>query len=321
MRAAQLKVPKQWELLEVEEPGAPGPRQMLVRLERTAICGTDKAPFMGLMPSYPLAVGTPGHEGCGVVEECPSGKFREGDRVLLWGFDRGLYQECALAPDEGPVLLPKDVEPEVVLMSQLLGTVIHCFYKLGNVINQKVVVIGQGPVGQLFNACLRNLGARRIIAVDPLACRLAVGLKMGATHTIDSSAVDVKEAVAELTGGTMADTAVEAVGIAATFDLAAQLLRRGGYLVYFGVPNKEKLSGVMELEFGKMFTNETHIITSVGPNPQKDYTIARDWIVQGRLDVRPMLTHVLPFEQIQEGFDMFLNRPAESGAIKVVLKF
>ena len=157
--------------------------------------------------------------------------------------------------------------------------------------------------------------------MDPLACRLEAGLKMGATHTIDSSAADVQEAVAELTGGAMADTAVEAVGIAATFDLAAQLLRRGGDLVYFGVPNKEKLDGVMELEFGKMFGNETRIITSVGPNPQRDYTIARDWIVQGRLDVRPMLTHVLHFEQIQEGFDMFFRDPAGSGAIKVVLKF
>lgn len=321
MRAAQLTGPQQWELLEVEEPGAPGPGQMRVRLERTAICGTDKPPFMGQGSSYPLAVGAPGHEGCGVVEACPSGKFREGDRVLLWGFDRSLYQECCLAPDEGPVLLPGDLSPDIVLMSQLLGTVIHCFYKLGNVINQDAVVMGQGPVGQLFNACLRNLGARRIIGVDPLACRLEVGLKMGATHTIDSSAVDVREAVAELTDGAMADTVVEAVGMTASFNQAAHLLRRGGDLVYFGVPNKENGAGVMELEFGRMFGNETRIITSVGPNPQRDYTIARDWIVQGRVDVRPIITHVLPFEQIQEGFDLFFNRPAESGAIKVVLKF
>ncbi|MFH1569700.1 MAG: zinc-binding dehydrogenase, partial [Gemmatimonadota bacterium] len=268
MRAARLKAPGRWELLEVDGPGAPGPGQMRVRLERTAICGTDKSHYRGLMPSYPIAVGAPGHEGMGVVEACPSGKFREGDRVLLWGFDRGLYQECCLAPDVGPVPLPRDVEPEVALMSQLLGTVIHCFYKLGNVINQDVVVLGQGPVGQLFNACLRNLGARRIIAVDPLAYRLEVGRQMGATHAVDSSAADVKAAVAEITGGAMADAAVEAVGMTASFNLAGELLRRGGDLIYFGVPNKENLGGVMELQFGRMFGNETRIVTSVGPNPQ-----------------------------------------------------
>ncbi|MFH1566627.1 MAG: alcohol dehydrogenase, partial [Gemmatimonadota bacterium] len=100
-----------------------------------------------------------------------------------------------------------------------------------------------------------------------------------------------------------------------------ELLRRGGDLIYFGVPNKENLGGVMELQFGRMFGNETRIVTSVGPNPQRDYTIARDWIAQGRVDVRPMLTHVLPFEQIQEGFEVFFDRPAESRAIKVVLRF
>lgn len=321
MRAARLKAPKQWELLEVDEPAMPGPGQMRIRLERTAICGTDKPAFMGVGGSYPLAVGTPGHEACGRVEACPSGKFSEGDRVLMWGSDRPLYQECVLAVDEGPVLLPGDADPDVVLMSQLLGTVIHCFFKLGNVINQDVVVLGQGPVGQLFCACLSNLGARRIIAVDSIVRRLEVSLQMGATHTVDSSAVDVEEAVAGLTDGILADKVVEAVGLTPSFNLAARLLKHGGDLVYFGVPNKEKPDGVMELEFGKMFGNETRIITSVGPKPSRDYTIARDWIVQGRLDVRPILTHVLPFEQIQEGFDMFFLKPAESGAIKVVLKF
>jgi len=321
VRAAQLTAPKQWVLVEVDEPGDPAPGQTRVRLERTALCGTDKPAFMGVGGTYPLGVGTPGHEACGRVEACPSGRFQEGDRVLLWGPDRPLYQECVLAPDEGQVPLPGDADPNVVLMSQLLGTVIHCFYKLGNVINQDVVVLGQGPVGQLFCACLRNLGARRIIAVDSVPSRLQVSLKMGATHTVDSNAADVLQAVTDLTDGNLADIAVEAVGLTPSFNLATHLIKRRGDLVYFGVPNKETSDGVMALEFGRAFNNETRIITSVGPNPQRDYTIARDWIVQGRVDVRPMLTHVLPFEQIQRGFDMFFLDPAGSGAIKVVLEF
>jgi threonine dehydrogenase-like Zn-dependent dehydrogenase len=144
---------------------------------------------------------------------------------------------------------------------------------------------------------------------------------MGATDTIDLSTTDAAQAVAEITEGRMADTVVEAVGLARTFNMAFPLLRRGGDLVYFGVPNKEKDGGVMELEFQRLFSNEVRVTTSVGPNPLRDYTIARDWIAQGRLDVRPMLTHVLPFEQIQEGFEMFFDRPAEAKALKVVLKF
>ena len=216
MKAAQLIAPRQWQMIEVEKPRATNGK-MLVRMERVAICGTDKPSFCGLYPSYPLEPGDTGHEGLGIVESCPSGSFQEGERVILWGFDRGLFQEYVLAPDvlapeHGCIMLPGDFDLEVGLMSQLLGTVIHSFFKLGNVINQKVVVLGQGSVGQLFNATLRNLGAKYIIGVDPLIHKLEVASKMGATHTINPDERDVEEAVKEITGGEMADMVVEAIG-------------------------------------------------------------------------------------------------------------
>ena len=320
MRAAQLVQPRTWKLIEVDKPEVSN-GNMLVRLERVAICGTDRPSFWGGYPSYPLEPGDTGHEGMGIVEACPSGRYAEGERVLLSHFDRGLFQEYVLARDEGVVRLPAEGRLEVILMSQLLGTVIHCFYKLGNLINKDIVVIGQGPVGQLFNACLRNLGARRIVAVDPNRHRLAVARKMGATHVIDPAAEDVRAAVTELTGAEMADCAVEAVGAAETLNLAAGLLKRGGTLVSFGVPDKDNHVGIIPLEFRSWFVNETRLIASVGPNPQMDYTVALQWITEGRLDVSPILTHVLPFEQIQQGFETAFLRPEEEEAVKVVLKF
>ena len=321
MRAAQLIAPRQWNLLETDKP-APGPRQMLVRMERVAICGSDQPPFSGVHDSYPLPIGRSGHEGLGIVEDCPSGHFPVGQRVLLWGFDRGLFQEYVLVNDlKGCLPLPAGGDPSVLLMSQLLGTVIHVFYKLGNVINQDVVVMGQGPVGQLFNATLRNLGARRIIAVDPLAKRLAVSKAMGATHTVDPTATDLEAAIVDITQGELADILVEAVGHNDTFNLCPPLIRRNGTLIYFGVPNKENQEGLMNLRFLDMFRKELRIVTTVGPNPHMDYTIAFDWIAQGRLDVRPILTHLLPFEKIQQGFEMAFERPGEAGSLKIVLDF
>ena len=320
MRAARLVAPRQWELAEVERPEANG-EMMLVRLERVGICGTDKPAFCGVGTSYPMAMGQTGHEGLGIVEACPTSAFDVGDRALLWGFDRGLFQEYVLADPAACVKLPKDVDPEVALMSQLLGTVIHCFYKLGNVINRNALVMGQGPVGQLFNATLRNFGARTIIGVDPLPHRLDVSHGMGATHTIDPETCDLAEAVAEITGGEMVDLAVEAVGRESTFNLCGDLLRQDGTLVYFGVPNKENAEGRMTLSFMNMFKKELQIVTSVGPNPSLDYTLALDWITQGRLDVRPILTHLMPFEKIQEAFELAFEHPETDGAVKVVLAF
>ena len=315
-----MVAPKRWEIAEVERP-EPTRDMMLVRLERAGICGTDKPAFYGIGASYPMGLGQTGHEGLGIVEACASDAYRAGDRVLLWGFDRGLFQEYVLADPAGCVKLPMDLEPEVALMSQLLGTVIHCFYKLGNVINRNALVMGQGAVGQLFNATLRNLGARYIIGVDPLPHRLAVSPEMGATHTINPETCDLSEAISEITGGEMVDLAVEAVGRESTFNLCGDLLRQNGTLVYFGVPNKENAEGRMTLAFMEMFRKELQIVTSVGPNPDLDYTAALDWINQGRLDVRPMLTHLLPFEKIQDAFDLAFEHPEREGAVKVVLAF
>jgi len=320
VRAAQLVAPRQWELIEVEKP-EPRPGTMLVRMEKTGICGSDKTPFLGMHEDYPLPPGSTGHEGVGTVEECPSGKLNPGDRVILSHFHSGLFQDYVLADDEGCVPLPAGFDADVGLMSQLLGTVIHCFFKLGNVINQEAVVLGQGPVGQLFVAVLNNLGVHQVIGVDPLPHRLEMARRMGAAHVINPAEQEVEEAVRELTGGRMADLAVEAIGEQETFDTCTSILRRQGTMIYFGVPDKFNVEGVMQVRFRDLFVKEIKLVTSLGPNPEQDYAAALSWITSGRLDPRPLITHSLPFEQIQEGFEIAYDRPAETGSVKVVLQF
>ena len=242
--------------------------------------------------------------------------------MLLWGFDRGLFQEYVLAKDDGGCIrLPGDLPEEKVLMSQLLGTVIHSFYKLGNIIDRDVVVIGQGPVGLLFNAVLRNLGARRIMAIDPLPYRLEVGRQMGATHAICSASQDPVAAVAEITGGAMAGLAVEAVGVAETLGLVPNLCRRNAEVICFGVPDKDHIEGLMTVKVLDLLRQELRLIFSIGPNPDRDYRPALDWIVQGRIDVAPIVSHVLPFAEIQQAFAMAFDDPEPHQALKVVLKF
>jgi threonine dehydrogenase-like Zn-dependent dehydrogenase len=319
LKSARLIAPRRWELLDEPIP-QPTPGTMLVHLQRTAICGTDKPAWIGLGGTYPMEPGRSGHEGLGTVVACPSGQYAEGERVLLYGFDRGLFQEYTLAHDDGGCIrLPAEGDVDVLLMSQLFGTVLHAFYKLGNIIGQDVVVIGQGSVGQMFNAALRNLGARHIIGVDPLAHRRALSPKMGATHTLEPGD-QLREQVLAITGE-LPHMVVEAVGLQATFHTAAELVRRSGTILYFGVPNKEEGRGVMSLDFLRMFGNETRIVTTVGPNPHADYAAALQWITEGRIDVRPMISHVLPHEQIQQAFEMVFEEPAAHESLKVVLSF
>jgi threonine dehydrogenase-like Zn-dependent dehydrogenase len=324
VKAARLVQPREWEIIEVKQK-APGPDQMLVRLEQVAICGSDMPDYLGIPPHYPLEPGGSGHEGIGTVMACPAGTYEEGERVLLWGFDRdnGLFQEEVLTKNEGLLRMPRDEQTEKVLMSQLLGTVIRCFRKLGNIINQNVVVLGQGPAGQLFNATARNLGAKRVIGADLEDFRLEVGARMGATHGINASQTDLAEEVRRITEGAMADVVIEAVGGEDTYGLCLDLTHRHSYVICFGVPDKENHEGAIRLPLMEMQRKELRLVTSVnyGDNPYEDYAVALDWIMQGRIDVGPMVTHVLPFEQIQRGFELAVDRPVADRPVKVVLQF
>jgi threonine dehydrogenase-like Zn-dependent dehydrogenase len=118
-----------------------------------------------------------------------------------------------------------------------------------------------------------------------------------------------------LTEGVGADLVVEAVGEPETLIQGIDLLRRGGTLLAFGVPHKERY----DLPFSKLFLKEGQIVTSVGPNVAVDFPIAVDMIAQGRLDVTPLVTHRFPFRKAQEAFDTFAER--REGAIKVLLEF
>ena len=324
MKAATLRAPRQWEFVDVDTPD-PRAGQMRVRLQQVALCGSDLPDFLGIAPNYPVAPGGSGHEGIGIVEACPSGSYAEGDLVLLWGFDRdnGLFQEAVLTHDAGLLRLPSDETPEKILMSQLLGTVIRPFRKISQIINQHVVVLGQGPTGQLFDATLRNLGARSIVAVDPLDFRLEVSRQSGATHTLNPTRDSIVDAVRDITAGAMADIVVEAVGDADTYRLAADLTRRNGTVVGFGVPDKAGHEGEIQLPLLHMQRREIRLIMTVnaGDNPYDDYATALDWICQGRIEVEHLITHMLPFDQIQPAFDLFADRPVAERPVKVVLQY
>ncbi len=324
MKGARIKAPFEWEVQEIEKPQV-GNGQMLVKMEQVAICGSDFPDYCGVCPEYPLLIGGSGHEGIGIVEACPAGKYKQGERVLLWGFarERGLFQEYVLTQDEGLLRLPMDHPREKVLMSQLLGTVLRCFRKLGNILDHRVVVLGQGPAGLLFTGVLRNLGAKQIIAVDPLEYRLEVSKQMGATQTINPEKESVVESVTDLTNGEMADIVIEVVGGEDTYGRCLDLTRRFSTIVCFGVPDKENHDGVIKLPMMEMQRRELKLVLSVnyGDNPYDDYALALDWIMQNRLDVGPLVSHILPFEQIQRGFELAVDKPIADETLKVILQF
>jgi threonine dehydrogenase-like Zn-dependent dehydrogenase len=321
VNAGQIVAPGRVEIVSMLAP-EPEEGQFRVRPTIGCLCGSDLPYFfadrdnpMLRGQAAPLDPGLSLHELIGVVDASRCAEYREGDRVLALPYWHYGLAEAFLSEPARAVRLPEDAQGEHLVLSQPLGTIFHAVNKFGRLVNQNVVVMGQGPIGLLFTALLTRLGVRRLIALELLPERREVARQMGATHVIDPAATDAAEAVAALTEGLGADLVVEAIGEPETLAVCIGLLRRGGTILAFGVPHQQRY----DLPFGELFFKEGQIVTSVGPNVPVDFPIAVDMIAQGRLDVMPLITHRFPFHRAQEAFDTFAHR--RDGAIKVLLEF
>jgi threonine dehydrogenase-like Zn-dependent dehydrogenase len=252
----------------------------------------------------------------GTVAATDGTRFKKGDRVLCVPYNqRGFFERYAIH-EERAIALDSRVPDECALLAQPLGTAIFALKKLPPLIDQDVAIVGQGPMGQLMCAALRNLGAREIIAIDLLESRLATSPRMGASATVCNANEDPIAAVTRVTGGRMADIVIEAVGHQdQALNLCIDLCRPGGRILYFGVP-PEYLD---RIRFRELFFKNITLHTSVNPDFHRDFPLAMRWIGEGRIDVSKIITHRYPLSKIQTAFETFRDR--KEGALKVLVEF
>jgi len=316
MRVVHLIAPRK---LAFETAPDPAIRrgEVLVRLKEVAICGSDLVAYLGTQPrEYPDRLGRPSHECVGIVVESTLDGYRPGDRVLYFPPHQDGLRELVVATDPIQLLkLPAEGNISEWMMAQLLGTIIHSTRKLGTVMSDRIAVIGQGPVGQLFNHLLWNLGARMVIGIDKVPARLVLSPRMHATHTFQVGKDDVREGIQSLTGGCGADVVVEASGYDETLAMMVDIVRRDGRVLMFGQPKHLAVAfPIME-----MYEKRLRVITTHGPDVDLDIRTALEYIQQGRIDVKPILTHRFPLDRIQDAYELFAER--KDGCVKVVVEF
>jgi threonine dehydrogenase-like Zn-dependent dehydrogenase len=316
--AGRISKPGKIDLVEAPEPKITGAGQILFQPELGCLCGSD-LPFFdgpGEWGPFPQKVGHSLHELIGVVVESTGQRFRAGDRVLGVPIDQmGLCERLVISEQRAIPLDPRKPREHTIL-AQPLGTVLFALRKIPNLLDSTVAVVGQGPIGQIFCAALRNAGARKIIAIDRLNSRLALSPKIGATDVICTAQDDPVDAVRHLTDDNLADVVIEAVGHQdQAFNLCIDLLAPGGRLLYFGVP-PATLEGV---RWRDLFFKNATVHTSVNPDFSRDFPLAMRWIAEGRIDLSPLVTHRFPIQKIQPAFETF--RDKTDGALKVLVDF
>jgi threonine dehydrogenase-like Zn-dependent dehydrogenase len=316
MKAAHLVGPRRFEFTDVEVP-AIRPGQLLVRLEQLSICGSDLRTYDRVFPEeeYPLRLGAPCHECAGVVVESLDERFRQGQRVIA--LQGGGLLEYAAVPAEQAVAIPDDGAQTPWVLCQPVGTVIYSVQQAGSVLGQRVVILGQGPIGLAFTDLIARAGARQVIVTDLHDYRLEAAKRLGATHTINASRENVEEAVRDITGGAMADLSVEACGRPQTCQQAFGVIRLQGRVVIFGMTHDED---VFPFDWHSMYMKLPQIVVTNSARAgirAENVEACVDLVGQGRLDLSPYLTHRMTWGDVGRAYELYSGKLEDS--LKVVM--
>jgi 2-desacetyl-2-hydroxyethyl bacteriochlorophyllide A dehydrogenase len=266
MKAIQLAEPKQFRLIDVPEPPAPGPGEAVVRVFRVGICGTDYSGYLGKMPffSYPRI---PGHElGVEVVAVGPEvADVKPGDRASVEPYINcqrcyscvrghtnccehhqtlGVHVDGGLRPyftvPARKLHVSKSLSFEQLALVETLGIGLHAIARARPCADETVLVVGAGPIG-LAVIEFAKLAGSRILVIDLNEQRLRFARdKMGVAETIHAKGLeaDVK-AFAELTGGKLGNVVVDATGNAKSMVAAMNFVGFAGRLVWVGITQDE----------------------------------------------------------------------------------
>jgi threonine dehydrogenase-like Zn-dependent dehydrogenase len=205
-------------------------------------------------------------------------------------------------------------------MAQQLGTVIYALRRHPlDLVGKEAAVIGQGSAGAFFTFLLKRAGAARVLVSDKSPARLAYSRQLGADLTVEAGAADFRPAVLEATGGRGAGLVVEAVGSRETLSLSLELAATGATVVWFGLPEG---TDDYPFSFNEFFRRKLTAYSTWGAQGEpglESFRYALRLIAGAAIDVSPLLSHMLPIEDVGDAFRIAHDRTGN--AMKVSIKF
>ena len=319
MKAIQVTGPRRLQLIDAPIPEPTG-NQVLIKLEALSVCGTDMMAYRHPQAEeeYPLGVGTPCHECAGTIVKSRLPAWPEGQRVIyLPALNLNGGAEFVVATPETLVSLPDGGDIGEWLMCQPWGTVLYAMKQVGQVTGKNVAVVGQGCIGLLFTMTLKQMGARKVIAMDPNEHRLSMSRKLGANLAINTSRIAPVKVVQEVFGNVGADIVVEASGDPSALDLCVSMARMYATLVLFGIPEEKAIT----FDYLSAISKQLRMIGTVSASceaPARPIQNAVDIRAKESVDLSWLITHRLKFTDAAAGYELYANR--QDPLIKLVLE-
>jgi L-gulonate 5-dehydrogenase len=323
------------ELVDLPDPGAPGPGEVVLRPEAVGLCGSDFHYFLGdlgAVPDSQLYPRVQGHEFSAVVEEvgpeCPK-SLRPGERVAVWpvascgrcypcrigrgnacvnlslvGIHRdGALQERLRVP-AAQVFPVGDLEPPLAALVEPVSIAMRAVVRGRVAADEKAVVFGAGPIGQSIAAAAIDRGAS-VLLLDRVSSRLGVGRALGADTLPVREGGDPVAAAREWAGGDGPEVVFEATGVPEVARSAVDLVAQAGRVVVVGLSHTDAPIRVGDLAFKEID------VLGVSCCNGDEFAEAASLVSRRRDALAALVTHEFPFEQAPEAMDYAIRHPAE----------
>ncbi len=336
MKQAVMTRPGAIEINDVARPDL-DEHDVLIRVERIGVCGSDVHVFHGLHPytSYPVVQG---HEVGGTISEvgaavtgleagdmvtflpqivcgscypCRHGMYHICDHLKVMGFQApGAAQEYFAVPAESIVKLPAGASAEEAAMIEPIAVAVHALERGGGARGKKVLVLGGGPIGNLTAQVARATGAASVMLTDIDPFRLQKASDCGVAHVVNPADVDVERSLDLHFGPDRADLILECVGAEATMSQAISVARKGSTIVVVGVFGKKPA-----VDVGLVQDRELNVVGSL-MYQRDDFEVAVRLLAEGQLLLQPLITHHVPFARYLDAYE---NVVSGNDAMKVMI--
>jgi L-iditol 2-dehydrogenase len=341
MKAILLEDIGKLTMTEIQRPTLGGPNELLIKVAAVGICGSEVHAYRGTHP-FRKPPSVQGHEvtgdvaevgpavsgfapgervfvdpqwTCGVCQWCQSGRHNlcPHKKVLgTIGWTGGLG-EYILAPEPSVYSLPDHVSYVAGTLIEPLSVAVHAAHRAGLTSGESVAVLGTGPIGMMVAAVSSVRGASPIIVVDlQQHCLDVAQSRLGATHSLLADEGPIADRILDITGGQGIDVVYLTAGVSPLVQEALKTVERGGRVVFLALFDEP-----VQFEPFAIVGQDVSFVGSQMYNTA-DIRTAIDLLASGAVQAEAMVTHVLPLEEAQRGFDMAATKA--DGAIKVVLE-
>jgi threonine 3-dehydrogenase len=322
---------------EVPKPEI-GPNDLLVRIRKTAICGTDihiydwndwakrtipvpmvvghefageVAEVGSAVPGFAVGdrVSGEGHVTCGHCRNCRAGKRHLCRNTVGVGVNRqGCFAEYLSIPAFNAFKLPGEISDDLASIFDPYGNAVHTALSF-ELVGEDVLITGAGPIGCMAAAICRHVGARHVVVTDINDFRLGLARQLGATRVVNVSSAKLRDVMTELRMTEGFDVGLEMSGSPVAFRDMLEVMNNGARVALLGIPPADTRIDWNHVIFKGL------VIKGIYGREMFETWYKMSSMLQSGLDIRPIITHHFPIDDFQKGFDVM--RSGQSG--KVVL--